>query len=184
MNRDKEVLQKWIEDLGCSHFITIEPTPYLPFKIDEIRQRLRIVEFKLNKKYLLNSFTKWKDEDKFYFVVFPEGDGLNKHYHTLLHTPQKVMKKKFYYEKVFEFDLSSYWGLVPSKNPTTQKFRKFEELLDIFNVEKIKSPAGSSRYASKKYNAWFERLGLVDEDKRYFFPTPSKSQKLKSMRVQ
>ena len=95
MNRDKEVLQKWIEDLGCSHFITIEPTPYLPFKIDEIRQRLRIVEFKLNKKYLLNSFTKWKDEDKFYFVVFPEGDGLNKHYHILLHTPQKVMKKKF-----------------------------------------------------------------------------------------
>ena len=94
MNRDKEVLQKWIEDLGCSHFITIEPTPYLPFKIDEIRQRLRIIEFKLNKRYLGNSFPKWKDEDKFYFVVFPEGDGVNKHYHILLHTPQKVMKKK------------------------------------------------------------------------------------------
>ena len=100
-----------------------------------------------------------------------------------MHYPQHL-EKKFYYEKVFEFDLSSYWGLVPSKNPTTQKFRKFEELLDIFDVEKIKSPTGSSRYASKKYNAWFERLGLVDEDKRYFFPTPSKSQKLKSMRVQ
>ena len=39
-------------------------------------------------------------------------------------------------------------------------------------------------YASKEYNAWFGRLGVVEEDKRYFSPTPSKSQKLKSMRVQ
>ena len=89
MNRDKSG-SKMIADLGCSHFITIEPTPYLPFKPDEIRQRLRTIEFKLNKRYLGNSFPKWKDEDKFYFIVCPEGDGVfnQKHYHITSHTEE------------------------------------------------------------------------------------------------
>ena len=186
MNRDKEVLQKWIEDLGCSHFITIEPTPYLPFKPDEIRQRLRTIEFKLNKRYLGNSFPKWKDEDKFYFIVFPEGDGVSnqKHYHALLHTPKKVVKKKFYYEDGVIRDLIGYWCILPSKNPTTHKVRNFEELMKIIRVEKVDSHTATSKYSSKKYNVWCERLGLVNEDLKFFFTTPTKSQKLQSMRVQ
>ena len=183
MKMKKEDLQEWLGGLKCSHFITIEPTPHLPFSRYEIEQRLRIVEFKLNKRYLGNSFTKWKnDEDKFYFIVFPEGDGVykQKHYHALLHTPQTVMKKKFWYEQGVARDLKDYWCIVPSKNPTTHKLRNLEELRNILDIEKVTSCSASSRYASKTYNAWIERLGFGDEEKRYFFTTPPKSQKTKN----
>ena len=74
--------------------------------------------------------------------------------------------------------------ILPSKNPITQKVRNFEEMMKIIRVEKVDSHTASSKYASKKYNVWFERLGLVNEDLKFFFTTPTKSQKLQSMRVQ
>jgi hypothetical protein len=176
----KEELQKWCTEKKFSHFITIEPTPDLPFKPDEIRQRFRTIEFKVNKRYLGNSFTKWKnDEDKFYFIIFVEGDGIDKqkHYHALLHTPQNIMKKEFYYEDSFEGDLLDHWIMIPSKNPTTHKYRTLDVLRKICDIEKVTSYSASSRYVSKNYNAFLERLESYDEDKRFFFVTPPKSKK-------
>ena len=176
---------EWIQSKKFSHFIVIEPTPYQPFKIDEIRSRLRTLEFKVNKRYLGNNAKKYKDEDKFYFIVFPEVSVLqNKHYHVLLHTPQKVMKKKFYYERAFMNDLRMRWSLILSKNPITHKFRDFEELHKIFFCEKVKSNVASSKYQSKsqsRVDAFMNRLGEVDEDLRYFFTTPTKPQRLQSV---
>ncbi len=82
-------MQKWLKGIPFSHFITIEPTPSLPFKLDEIIQRMRTMEYRLNKKYLKSSFPKWDANNRFWMVGFREGDGFGHqiHYHILLHTP-------------------------------------------------------------------------------------------------
>ena len=41
----KYEMQKWLQGIPFSHFITIEPTPSLPFKQDEIIQRMRTMEY-------------------------------------------------------------------------------------------------------------------------------------------
>ena len=41
----KYEMQKWLKGIPFSHFITIEPTPSLPFKQDEIIQRMRTMEY-------------------------------------------------------------------------------------------------------------------------------------------
>ena len=84
---EKTEMQKWLKGIPFSHFITIEPTPSLPFKLDEIQQRMRLIEYWLNKRYLKSSFSKWKDENRFWMIGFREGGvGTTQiHYHILLH---------------------------------------------------------------------------------------------------
>ena len=72
----KNHLQEWWFDEKFSHQITIEPTPNLPFKFEEIQQRLRTIVFNLNRNYLGNRFSKFKNvRDKFFFVVIKEVQG-------------------------------------------------------------------------------------------------------------
>jgi hypothetical protein len=79
------------KEFSYSHRIDIEPTPYAPVSWDELHQRLRKINFDINKKYLKTSyFPKWKLEDRFWFVGCREGgDGTGSaiHYHLLLYTP-------------------------------------------------------------------------------------------------
>ena len=64
----KYEMQKWMKTIDWSHFITIEPTPSLPFKQDEIIQRMRTMEYQLNKKYLKSSFPKWDADYRNHFI--------------------------------------------------------------------------------------------------------------------
>ena len=64
----KYEMQKWLKTIPWTHFITIEPTPSLPFKQDEIIQRMRTMEYQLNKKYLKSSFPKWDADNRFWMV--------------------------------------------------------------------------------------------------------------------
>ena len=161
-------MQKWLVDVPFSHFITIEPTPSLPFKKDEVIQRMRTIEFRLNKKYLPNTFPKWKSEDRFWMVGFPEGDGVahQVHYHILLHSPS-VLYKKTWYAKNVSTEIQMGWMKMPSKNPFTGKMRKF--CLDgkpLLNIQKVESNTATSIYCSK----WMNRIGDGGD---FFFTTPS-----------
>jgi hypothetical protein len=79
------------KEFSFSHRIDVEPTPSSPLSWDEMHQRIRKINFDLNKKYLKSSyFPKWKMEDRFWFVGCREGGdgtGSHIHYHLLLHTP-------------------------------------------------------------------------------------------------
>ena len=118
-------MQRWLKTIPFSHFITVEPTPSLPFKQDEIIQRMRKIEFRLNKKHLKSSFPSWDADNRFWMVGFREGDGVAHqiHYHTLLHSPS-VLHKKTWYVNV-SADLQMGWMLLPSQNPYTGKMRRF-----------------------------------------------------------
>lgn len=79
------------KEFDYSYRIDIEPTPGAPVSWEELHQRIRKINFDLNKKYLKSSyFPKWKLEDRFWFVGCREGGtgtGSETHYHLLLHTP-------------------------------------------------------------------------------------------------
>ena len=168
--KEKTEMQEWLKEIPFSHFITIEPTPSLPFKLDEIQQRMRLIEFWLNKRYLKSSFSNWKDENRFWMVGFKEGGGLSHsqtHYHILLHSPD-VLHRKIKLANIGA-DLQMGWMLTPSKNPFTGKMRSFssdgENPLDIQQVENI---TATTIYCSK----WINR---VDEGEDFFFITPPRN---------
>ena len=168
--KEKTEMQEWLKEIPFSHFITIEPTPSLPFKLDEIQQRMRLIEFWLNKRYLKSSFSNWKDENRFWMVGFKEGGGLSHsqtHYHILLHSPD-VLHRKVKLANIGA-DLQMKWMLTPSKNPFTGKMRSFssdgENPLDIQQVENI---IATTIYCSK----WINR---VDEGEDFFFITPPRN---------
>ena len=166
-------MQKWLKGIPFSHFITVEPTPSLPFKQDEIIQRMRKIEFRLNKKYLKSTFPDWSADNRFWMVGFREGDGIAHqiHYHILLHSPS-VLHKKTWYANV-SADLQMGWIMMPSQNPYTGKMRRF--CLDgkpPLNIQKVESVTATSIYCSK----WMNR---IDDGEGFFFTTPSNNKPCK-----
>ena len=168
---EKDETQKWLRTIPFSHLITVEPTPSLPFKRDEVIQRMRTLEYQLNKRYLKSSFPRWNDENRFWMVGFKEGDGVSHeiHYHLLLHSPQ-VLHKKVWYANAGR-DLLMDWTMLPSINPFTGKRRRFclsgKPLLNIQSVENV---CASATYCSK----WIRR---IDESEDFFFTTPPTKKK-------
>jgi len=101
MFREKREFQNWLSAIDWSHFITVEPTFGVQFSNDEMVQRFRTLEFKLNKHFLKSSFPKWDPFDRFFMVAFAEGDGVSKrrHFHLLLHSPRNADLQKQQFRK-------------------------------------------------------------------------------------
>lgn len=86
---NKLELQKFLMSQKFSHRIDIPQIPNNPYQRDEIVQRLREIEFRISKYFLKSAFTKFDIENRFHFVVFQQDKKSKKHYHALLHTPDK-----------------------------------------------------------------------------------------------
>ena len=165
MNTEKHHLQEWLCGEKFSHTITVEPTPYFPFKYSELQQRIRIISFKLNRKYLGNGFNKFKHyRDRFFFVVIKEMQK-NLHYNILVHSPYKFnTRPKWWFKKMFENDFIFEWVMLQSINPYTMKKRRIDvEKPNIF-IEPIFNKNGSIIYQTKK----LKDFDLVDDDQNYF----------------
>ena len=96
----KTELQNWLSnensDFNFCYTITIEPTPELAFKYEEIYQRIRKICFDFNREYQGNMFYKFKNKfDNFQFVCFKEIQK-NKHYNILVHIPQRLKNRSSY----------------------------------------------------------------------------------------
>jgi len=83
-----EAYKELLSTVKYKYELTIEFQPKYLMNRDEVRQEIRILEFKLNKFYLKSSWSKWKREDKFWFAIFHEGTGIGRHYHCSLHVPK------------------------------------------------------------------------------------------------
>ena len=158
---DREILRNWLKGIEFSHLLTCEPSPDLPFKIEEIMQRFRQIEFKLNKAYLKSSFPKWKPFDKFWMCGWKEGDGAIKqwHYHLLLYSPKKTYRREC---KWVEMDVQNFWLSLASTNPFTGKSR---ELMPL-HIEKINNSIAATKYCSKEM-----KMGRKSKD-TFFLITP------------
>ena len=87
----KSEFQEWLETFQFGHFITIEPTPSCPMKDDDMKQRLREIDHKINKRFVGNRYSKFKNrKDRFWMIGFFENGHkgrLTRHLHLLIYFP-------------------------------------------------------------------------------------------------
>ena len=162
----KHDIQDWLDTIKFGLHITIEPTPWSPVVDDEVRQRLRQVEMNINRKFIGNKFSKFRDwYDRFWYAGFFEGQGKWRHSHVLLYLPYQrmnVVGNHNYRRMTVSRTFVTEWFQIPSINylgcrkdistPYTQKIKR-----------KINS-VRCSRYDSKE-------LHNKDAYEDYFFST-------------
>lgn len=160
VSQTKVHLQKWLKGFRFSHTITIEPTPSFPFKLEEVQQRLRQIDFNLNRHYLGNNFQRLDSDKRIWMICFNEMQ-FNSHYNILLHSPfteakiNEDIKNRFIKE----------WKDLPSFNPFTQSDR--DTSVVPIEINNTKNVGMSINYQTKKVN--FD--DLVDSD-NWFFSNP------------
>ena len=82
MNKDTvEQYRTWIQNSDYNYFITLGVQPDKVMSLHEVISKGRILEFKMNKFYLKNSWSDYKLENRFHFIGFNEGNGLLSHHH-------------------------------------------------------------------------------------------------------
>ena len=162
--KGKNRTQEWLKDLPFSHFITVEPSASYPYRRNDLIQRMRQIEFWVNKKYLGNGFTRWKDEDRFWIVGWREGQGSGAHYHLLLHSPRKLYKSYTPWDMSVAWDIQLWWLQMPRVSQFNGRRMKNHPL----HIEPTNSPAGATLYSSKG-------MDRGDELENYFYITPPKS---------
>ena len=102
--RDKVAMQnefrKFISNIDWSYHISISRQYNVreQFRNKEHYTNIfRKIEYRLNKKYFGNHWTRLDMDKRFYFIGFTHGSAemKDKHYHFLLHVPTQVFKKEF-----------------------------------------------------------------------------------------
>jgi len=162
--REKNRTQEWLKDLPFSHFITVEPSKPYPYRRNDLIQRMRQIEFSVNKKYLPNTFPRWKDKDRFWMVGWREGQGGDTHYHLVLHSPRKLYKSYARWDMNVAWDIQLLWLQMPRVNPHNGKRMKNYPL----HIVSTRSAAGSIVYSSKD-------MDRGNDAENYFYITPPKT---------
>ena len=181
---NKLELQKFLMSQKFSHRIDIPQIPDNPYQRDEIVQRLREIEFRINKYFLKAAFTKFDIENRFHFVVFQQETKCKKHYHALLHTPDKSnfrdkhtnqpffdeMKTRIIRSKIhlFHQNMSRHKCISSSKIFSCETMQiKPEEL----RITPIDDPDASIIYNSRDYEKDPDNLFFVSHKiKRFVSP--------------
>ena len=161
---EKTEIQQWLKTIPFSHFITVEPNAAYPFRRDEVEQRMRKVEFRLNKKYLKSSWSTWDAYQRFWMVGFQEGTGIETHFHMMLYTPEVLNRPLKFSQKNVSWDLFLFWMNEGRFNPMNGKKVPFKPL----DIRKVEDVTASTIYSSK----WLSRIDSADS---YFFTTPPKT---------
>ena len=147
----KSTFQSFLADQRFSYAITLEPNECHRFTRDEVQQRLRQIEFQLNKKYLKGSFPRWKLADRFWFVASSEGDvkAGTDHFHILLHVPAETYQRSLtWFHRVFAADFRfMWWSLCPPE--TRPKPNRLFDNKPIW-IEAIYDDKANSIYLTKK----------------------------------
>ena len=158
----KRQIQNWIlDDFMFDFFITIEPQYASPMCDLEIRQRLRIVDYQLCKRFQSSKFSKYRDEDRFWYVGFWHGKRFSRerHTHFCLYVPfhkfkkdaviegkeRELVKTHFLLEWV---KLGSYFSVGEKRNP--KLIKKRVPIPHFRDLRKKKESNAGAVYASRE----------------------------------
>jgi len=163
--RTKIILQDWLEKIPFTHMVTIECDKKNEMSEDELKQRLRIIDYKLNKKYMICKFGKLPLEKRIFSIGFIEKSKKKGtetiHTHILFYVPEYMFEYSGYSKNISPFkskfvalDIISFWLLIPSLK-RNGKYRKLKSP-HIMGISKDrKSPI---RYASKEVEKDFKSM--------------------------
>ena len=151
----KQALQQWLQTFQFGHFITIEPTPSSPMKDDDVKQRVREIDYKINKYFIGNRYIRFSNKmDRFWLVGFFENGHrgrLTRHLHLLQYIPYDQLKIKG--SKSFKRDMvKNQVQFLWSNNPYVTPLNDTRPVCPI-HIETISTQKDSvsvSRYSSKE----------------------------------
>ena len=134
--KQQEQFRKFVETISWSYHISISRIYNVQnhFRDKSHYQNIfRNIEYKLNKRYLKNNWSRWDYDRRFYFIGFKHGtpEMKDEHFHFLLHIPTKIYKKEFYLKNI---------GQQISMDFLIQSFDRFDkkvtsEVLSFFESE-------------------------------------------------
>jgi len=162
----KEHYQNFLKSISFEYFITVEPNPRYRMAEGDVISRVRKIEFYLNKKYLRSTFSKWKPEDRLWFIIFREGSKRNgtEHFHIMLHVPKKFYRKsREFFDSTFLVDFHFVWW--SCCNAVDQRGSlNFISTNKPIHILRIEDSVAVSTYCSKyidvrseELNFWFAR---------------------------
>ena len=162
----KYQIQEWLDTIKFGLHITIEPTPCSPVVDDEVRQRLRQVEMNINRTFIGNKFSSFKDwNDRFWYIGFYEGHGKYRHCHVLLFIPSfldKLSGTDDFKRGMIRETFITEWLQIPSVDYLGRK--RPSNLPYVQTIQKKKNSVRCSRYDSKQLH----RRDAYDD---FFFST-------------
>jgi hypothetical protein len=167
----KQEFQKWLDSIRFDLFITVEPTPSSPMKDDDIKSRIREIDMEINRHFIGNQFSNYKNKmDRCWMIGFFE-DGHKgrrmRHTHLLYHLPFSQFRNRkgsdSFLRNMVRNEFQIQWSLIkPSVQvvTNTQKTKNWFEVVDFdtrnippIHIEQISSRKDSQivgRYSSKE----------------------------------
>ena len=163
--RKKTIFQDWLEKIPFTHMVTIECDKKNEMSEDELKQRLRIIDYKLNKKYMICKFGKLPLEKRIFSIGFIEKSKKKGtktiHAHILFYLPEYEIGFSGYSKKISPFkskfvalNIISSWLSIPSLK-RNGKYRKLKSPHIMGISQGRKSPI---RYVSKEVRIDFESM--------------------------
>ena len=151
----KPEFQEWLDTIQFGLFITVEPTPSSPMKDDDVKQRVREIDHKINKYFIGNRYSRFKNKmDRFWLLGFFESGHrgrLTRHLHLLHYIPYDQLKIKG--SKSFQRDMvKNQVQFLWSNNPYVTPLNDTRPVCPI-HIETISTQKDSvsvSRYSSKE----------------------------------
>ena len=149
----KHQLQDWITKPNYKFMMTIQCDKTNEMSETELNQRLRILDYRLNKKFLINRFTSLPLQNRFWCMGFNEtdSDGVL-HQHILVFTPDENSTSFSSRVSPLEInfiamDLLFSWYSIPSLKPNG--FKRKIQIPHIMKIDK-KRKQSVVRYVSKQ----------------------------------
>ena len=167
--RIKNRLQDWLQRPSYKYMVTIECDRYNEMSKEELEQRLRILDFKLNKKFMICKFPKLPLQNRFWSIGFIEKTtDDDRHMHIMMFVPDYSVTTSGYSKNTsplrtqfVAMDIIQSWLSIKSKKPNG-KFRK----LKLPHIMRIKENMRTNplRYASKQIGFDFDNMFFGFDD--------------------
>jgi len=151
----KDPFQDWLDTFQFGLFHTVEPTPSSPMKDDDMKQRVREIDHRINKHFIGNKYPGFKNKmDRFWLMGFFE-DGhrgrLTRHLHLLHYIPYDQVNVKG--SKSFQRNMvKNHFQFLWSSIPYTTYLNENRPVcpLHIETISTKKDSVSVSRYSSKE----------------------------------
>ena len=151
----KDPFQDWLDTFQFGLFHTVEPTPCSPMRDDDMKQRVREIDHKINKHFVGNNYSRFRNKmDRFWLMGFFE-DGhrgrLTRHLHLLHYIPYDQVNVKG--SKSFQRNMvKNHFQFLWSSIPYTTHLNENRPVCPIYiqTISTRKDSVSVSRYSSKE----------------------------------
>jgi hypothetical protein len=151
----KEYWRRWLSTLRYDWNIVVEPDARKQYNLAQIKERLRRIEFELNKRHLGCRFAKLDRLERFHVACFQQGKGKARHVHVLLYVPKHFRRNDSpFRRRMLLADIRKWWFKDDAFTSLEEAWYKYSKLK--LYARPTRDVAGSVIYNSRYMDRRFE----------------------------